>query len=134
MFGFLFSLKQLVQKLAPRGASGGFHTCSTSTYKLNYFETLSGFRFVLCTDLRAGARTMQGSSLLLHPLEARRDSLAGLVTPSLCPGDMREALRHIYADIFVEHLTKNPLWVVQEPISCTAFVRDLDAYLGSLAQ
>eukprot|EP00962_Isochrysis_galbana_P017074 scaffold4899_cov135-Isochrysis_galbana.AAC.4 len=47
---------------------------------------------------------------------------------------MREALRHIYADIFVEHLTKNPLWVAKEPISCTAFVRDLDAYLGSLAR
>ena len=54
MFGFLFSLKQLVQKMAPRGASGGFHACSTSTYKLNYFESASGFRFILCTDFKAG--------------------------------------------------------------------------------
>lgn len=69
MFGFLFSLKQLVQKLAPRGASGGFHTCSTSTYKLNYFETPSGFRFVLCTDLRSGApRRSTCTPLPLHAL------------------------------------------------------------------
>jgi len=102
MFGFLFSLKQLVQKMAPRGASGGFHACSTSTYKLNYFESASGFRFILCTDFKAG--------------------------------DMREVLRHIYADIFVEHLTKNPLWVAEEPISCNAFVRHLDSFLEGLVQ
>jgi len=49
-------------------------------------------------------------------------------------GDMREVLRHIYADVFVEHLVKNPLWVAEEPITCATFVRDIDAYLGGLQQ
>jgi len=47
---------------------------------------------------------------------------------------MREVLRHIYADVFVEHLVKNPLWVAEEPITCATFVRDIDAYLGGLQQ
>lgn len=53
LFGFLFSLKQLVGKISPR-KGGGFYACSTSAFKLNYFETPSGHRFVLCTDLAAG--------------------------------------------------------------------------------
>ena len=72
MFGFLFSLKQLVAKMSPR-KSGGFYACSTNTYKLHYFETASGLRFVLTTDLAAA--------------------------------DLREALRYIYSQIYVECLT-----------------------------
>ncbi|KAL1510323.1 hypothetical protein AB1Y20_006643 [Prymnesium parvum] len=53
MFGFLFSLKQLVAKISPR-KGGGFYACSTNVFKLNYFETPSGHRFILCTDLSAG--------------------------------------------------------------------------------
>mmetsp|Transcript_18119 Transcript_18119/g.57901 ORF Transcript_18119/g.57901 Transcript_18119/m.57901 type:complete len:113 (+) Transcript_18119:195-533(+) len=102
MFGFLFSLKQLVNKMAPRGSGGGLHACSTSTYKLHYFETASGLRFVLCTGLAAG--------------------------------DLRETLRRLYADIYVETLTKNPLHRLDEPITCKSFEQAVDAFFASLQQ
>lgn len=102
MFGFLFSLKQLVAKLTPPGAKGGgFYACQTSAYKLHYHEVASGLRLVLCTDKAAA--------------------------------DLREALRHIYANIFVESLVKNPLWQPEEPISSPLFVQQLEAYLNSLS-
>uniref|UniRef100_A0A7S4B046 Trafficking protein particle complex subunit n=2 Tax=Chrysotila carterae TaxID=13221 RepID=A0A7S4B046_CHRCT len=99
MFGFLFSLKQLVSKMSPK-KGGGFYACSTSAFKLNYFETASGIRFVLCTELGAG--------------------------------DMREVLRHIFSNIFVECLTKNPMWKADEPISCPLFVQQLTNYLDGI--
>ena len=52
-------------------------------YRLHYFESASGLRFVLTTDLAAT--------------------------------DMREALRHIYSQIYVECLTKNPLYRPESP-------------------
>jgi len=100
MFGFLFSLKQLVGKMSPR-RGGGFYACSTNAYRLHYFETASGLRFVLTTDLATG--------------------------------DMREVLRYIYAQIYVECLVKNPLYQPGEPISCTLFTQTLERYMASFA-
>ena len=100
MFGFLFSLKQLVAKMSPR-KSGGFYACSTNTYKLHYFETASGLRFVLTTDLAAA--------------------------------DMREALRYIYSQIYVECLTKTPLYAPNEPISCPLFIDNLERYTNTIS-
>jgi hypothetical protein len=54
MFGFLFSLKQVVSKLTPDHGMPGFHACATNKFKLNYFETASGLRIVLNTDPRCG--------------------------------------------------------------------------------
>ena len=99
MFGFLFSLKQLVAKMSPK-KGGGFYACNTSAYRLHYFETASGYRFVLTTDLAAA--------------------------------DLRDTLRHIYSNIFVETLTKNPMWTPGEPISHPSFVKALERYLGGL--
>ena len=36
MFGFLFSLKDLVSKVTPPARSAGCYACSTTTCKLNY--------------------------------------------------------------------------------------------------
>ena len=80
---------------------GGFYACSTNAYKLHYFETASGLRFVLTTDLAAA--------------------------------DMREVLRHIYSQIFVEYLTKNPLYSHGEQISCPLFTQSLERYMSSVS-
>ena len=79
---------------------GGFYACSTSAYKLHYFETASGLRFVMTTDLASS--------------------------------DMRETLRYIYSQFFVECCVKNPLWKPGEPITCTNFTSSLERYIMSL--
>jgi len=99
MFGFLFSLKQLVGKMSPK-KNGGFYACSTSTYKLHYLETASGLRFVMLTDPATS--------------------------------DMRDSLRYIYSQIYVECLVKNPLWRPGEPISCPLFTQSLERYVNTL--
>ena len=40
----------------------------------------------------------------------RHQAFAAMTTDSAGRSDMREALRYIYAQIFVEYLTKNPLY------------------------
>lgn len=67
---------------------------------MNYFETPSGHRFVLSTDLSAG--------------------------------DMREPLRKIYSDIFVECLVKNPLWRPGEEITNALFEEKLQKFIASI--
>ena len=84
----------------PRGRGGSFYACSTNTFKLNYYETASGLRFVMTTDLAAG--------------------------------DMREPLRKIYADFYVEGLVKNPLYNSAEEITCPVFTQQLDQFLRTL--
>uniref|UniRef100_A0A7S0EDU9 Trafficking protein particle complex subunit n=1 Tax=Phaeocystis antarctica TaxID=33657 RepID=A0A7S0EDU9_9EUKA len=100
MFGFLFSLKQLVAKMSPK-KGGGFYACSTNTFKLNYYEPPSGLRFILTTDLSAG--------------------------------DMRESLRHIYSNIYVESLSKNPLWKPDEELTCPLFTQTLERYIATIS-
>jgi trafficking protein particle complex subunit 1 len=50
IFGLLFSLKATVLAMSPKQATEGLHCYTTATYKLNYFETMTGLKFVLITD------------------------------------------------------------------------------------
>eukprot|EP00288_Rhodomonas_lens_P018014 CAMPEP_0177700496 /NCGR_PEP_ID=MMETSP0484_2-20121128/6124_1 /TAXON_ID=354590 /ORGANISM="Rhodomonas lens, Strain RHODO" /LENGTH=134 /DNA_ID=CAMNT_0019211697 /DNA_START=69 /DNA_END=470 /DNA_ORIENTATION=- len=54
IFGLLFSLKASVAQMRPGGedkpAADALHCYSTSSYKLHYFETPTGLRFILLTD------------------------------------------------------------------------------------
>ena len=77
------------------------YSCSTSTYKLHCYETATGFRFVLLTDLASG--------------------------------EMRDALRHIYSELFVECIVKNPVCSLDECISAPSFLSGLDEYILSLS-
>jgi len=99
MYGFLFSLKKTVAALSPK-KGGGFYACSTNAYKLHYFETASGLRFVITTD----------------PAST----------------DMRDTLRYIYSNFYVECLVKNPLWQPGEPITCPLFTQSLERYIAAL--
>ena len=89
----------LVASLSPK-KGGGFYACSTSAYKLHYFETASGLRFVMTTDLAMA--------------------------------DMRDVLRYIYSNFYVECLVKNPLWRPGEPITCPNFTKSLERYVATL--
>lgn len=54
MYGMLFTIqKRIVPNLSPTEVKDGFQCYLTSKYKLNYFETPSGIKYVMNTDLNA---------------------------------------------------------------------------------
>mmetsp|Transcript_8884 Transcript_8884/g.13490 ORF Transcript_8884/g.13490 Transcript_8884/m.13490 type:complete len:140 (+) Transcript_8884:1-420(+) len=52
LFGLLFSLKTFCEKSCPSDtpATKDFHYFTTSTYKLHFYETPTGLKFILLTD------------------------------------------------------------------------------------
>ncbi|CAN0018284.1 unnamed protein product [Phaeothamnion confervicola] len=54
VFGMLYSLKELVNKMSADVDPEGLHTLKTDAYTLHHLETGSGLRFVLNTDSNAG--------------------------------------------------------------------------------
>lgn len=47
----MFSLKSFVNRISPTDTKEGFLNYKTSRYALNYFETPTGLKFVLNTDV-----------------------------------------------------------------------------------
>ena len=50
----LYSLKDFTKRISPVPIKDGFHHFITGSYKLNFFETLSGLKIVLTTDVNVG--------------------------------------------------------------------------------
>uniref|UniRef100_A0A7S4P1M2 Trafficking protein particle complex subunit n=1 Tax=Paramoeba aestuarina TaxID=180227 RepID=A0A7S4P1M2_9EUKA len=53
MFGLIYSLKSFVSKSSPQ-TGDTFKYYKTSTYKLHFFESLTGIKFILLTEPGAG--------------------------------------------------------------------------------
>ena len=46
---------------------------------------------------------------------------------------MRDSLRHIYANLFVEYVVRNPLYELKAPIHCELFQTGLQRYIRNLS-
>mmetsp|Transcript_46947 Transcript_46947/g.69487 ORF Transcript_46947/g.69487 Transcript_46947/m.69487 type:complete len:188 (+) Transcript_46947:159-722(+) len=91
VFGMLFSLGEQVGSLAPEGEKGALHTVRTGASTLHAYETTSGLRFAMYTDNNMNMGTIGKSGL-----------------PVQTTG--REALQHIYREIWVEYVVRSPLY------------------------
>jgi len=54
IFGMIHSIKAFVDKMSPKDGQNGFHSYTTNEYKLHFYESPSGFKFILTTDIRVG--------------------------------------------------------------------------------
>ena len=54
MYGMIFSIKSLLSRLSSNSKKEGFVSYKTSKYKLHFFETATGLKFVLNTDISVG--------------------------------------------------------------------------------
>mmetsp|Transcript_16643 Transcript_16643/g.49702 ORF Transcript_16643/g.49702 Transcript_16643/m.49702 type:complete len:147 (+) Transcript_16643:254-694(+) len=99
IFGMLTAVVELVGKMKPR-EDDNVLVMKTDVYALHTYASLSGYRFVLITDLDAG--------------------------------DQKQTLFHLYRELWVECVVKNPL---QDPrsgerISCPLFVDQLEKFVA----
>uniref|UniRef100_H3C6E0 Trafficking protein particle complex subunit n=1 Tax=Tetraodon nigroviridis TaxID=99883 RepID=H3C6E0_TETNG len=100
MYGMLFSIRSFVSKISPSDMKDGFLSFQTSKYRLHYYETPSGLKFVLNTDLSVS--------------------------------NARDTLQHIYSDLYVEFIVKNPVGVSAHSLDSELFSSRLEAFIKSL--
>jgi hypothetical protein len=78
-------------------------------------------------DDESGLRCFRTRSYALHHFRAPTGVHFALTT-DLSAGDLRPALRGLYADAFVPFVALNPLHTPGAPISAPAFLHALDAF------
>jgi len=104
MFGLIFSLKSFVQKIDPINGNNS-QGCIFYNFRTNTYRL-------------SFLETVSGIKLILVS-----DSRSG---------DMREALRYIYNNIYIEYVVKNPLMKPGQPFKCENFKAALDSYVKTL--
>ncbi|GAB1600439.1 trafficking protein particle complex subunit 1-like [Argonauta hians] len=54
MFGMMFSIKSFIHRISPSDMKDGFLNFKTNIYKLHFYETPSGIKVIMLTDLNVG--------------------------------------------------------------------------------
>ncbi|KAM8794265.1 trafficking protein particle complex subunit 1 [Eudromia elegans] len=83
------------------------------------------------TDMREGLLSLQTSRYRLHVLETPTGLRLAMATDPAVPS-ARDALHHIYCNLFVELVVKNPLCPPRAPVQSELFRSRLDAFVRSL--
>ena len=103
LYGTLFSIKSFVNKLSPEDFQEGFQSFRTSQYRFNLYETPTKVKFVLNTD-----------TALTHPV-------------------VRDLLKKLHSQVYVEFVVKNPLYQQGTPIESQLFTTKLDEFVQTFA-
>ncbi|KAK2193536.1 hypothetical protein NP493_10g04045 [Ridgeia piscesae] len=104
MYGMLFSLKSFITRMSPTDQKEGLLNLRTNQYKLHFYETATGLKFVMNTDINEAASAPNVTALL----------------------------HEIYQSIYVEFVVKNRLCALDKPIESEIFHRKLDDYIRGL--
>lgn len=106
LMGMLSAVSGIVSMLSPGDESNKFETLSTSEYRLDFFESLTGYKFVVLSepndsisrfDVRAEFEKLY--NLLFVPLVIRN--------PMFDPNDLVGTLLEAKCDVFIEELRRH---------------------------
>ena len=105
MYGMLFSFKKFVSKINPKSVDGPaqFQSYATSSYKLHCFESLTGLKFILTTDLAESSD------------QVRRD------------------LRELYRAVYVECVARDPVYTPGDKIDSPLFIESTKKHIEGLS-
>lgn len=104
LFGLFFTMKDFARQLDPTGGAEG--DCNFYAFATNNYKL---HFFETATGLR-----------LVLTTDARA-------------GDMRPVMKHIYSNIYIDYVVKNPAMEPRKPFSSSAFDSALDNYAAQLA-
>lgn len=119
VFGMIFSLKEILTSLSPENVdTPGLHSVKTKSSTIHNFETLNGLRFTIYTsnDVASSNPKSIASSIDAAP-------------------SARDALKHIYSNIYVEEVIRSPLYTGQGgnfDFRNSNFEKELDIYIKNL--
>lgn len=125
MYGMLFSIKSFVNKISPTDPKEGFLFYKTNKYALHYLETASGLRFV----------TDRFSFFFFEEFMDFRDFTIEfsiyrfVLNTDTAASSVKEYLQQYYANIWVEYVVKNPLWIPGTPVTSDLFKQKSDQYI-----
>jgi hypothetical protein len=115
MYGALFSIKSFVNKISPIDPREGFLFYKTNKYALHYFETPSGLKFVLNTDVAA-----TGVREFLQQLYSKVTYLFHYYNMTTIDPILQ---------IWVDYVVRNPLWNPGTPVTSDLFKLKLDEFI-----
>ena len=116
MYGMLYSIKNFVSKMSPVDVTEGFQCYRTSKYMLNYYETPSGIKYVMNTDLNSISVRELLQQINSQVLENNQSSI--IVTFFISS-----------FQVYIEYCVKNPVHQPGKIIDSELFKGKLEALL-----